>query len=311
MFILGEIYSHRVFIKNQKSQRDSLLIEYDNLKKVRNSLQQDLNKLEKKIAEHFSFYELARRIAPLLDRKNLFNVFSAEVKYLFNDIEEIQICDQPKEGGYFNFPLGEDESEVLCVKTGSKNIIEYLAHFAKLLQLCIERINLYERLQQLSIYDSLTEVYNRRYFTQRYLEEFERAKKFKLNLSFLMIDIDHFKKINDSYGHLVGDVVLREVAKIIGENMREIDFVARYGGEEFSIILPETDKAGAIMVAERIRSKVSGQRIKAFDEILHINISIGIGSYPQNTLHSDVLIEVADKALYKAKISGRNRICWF
>lgn len=311
-FIIGEAYSHKSFVNEQKAKNEKLSENCDTLKRRADSLQQDLEKFEKKITEHFYFYELARRISPLLDRKKLFDVFCTEVKYLFSDVEDIIVCSRPRqEEGYFNFPIEEGESEVLCVKSKSKIVIEYLSNFAKLLRLCVERITLYERLQQLSIYDSLTSTYNRRYFTQRYLEEFERAKKFKLNLSFLMVDIDHFKKINDNYGHLVGDVVLREVASIIAENLREIDFVARYGGEEFSIILLETDKAGAIMVAERIRSKISSERIKAFDETIHANISIGIGAYPQNTLHSDVLIEVADKALYKAKVSGRNRICWF
>jgi diguanylate cyclase (GGDEF)-like protein len=126
-----------------------------------------------------------------------------------------------------------------------------------------------------------------------------------------MIDIDHFKEINDIYGHLVGDAVLREMARIIRENIREIDFPARFGGEEFAVILPETDKASAIMAAERISSRVSRERIKVFDEVLNVNISVGVATFPQNTLYSDVLIEVADKALYKAKLSGRNRVCWF
>ncbi|MBD3264476.1 MAG: diguanylate cyclase, partial [Candidatus Omnitrophica bacterium] len=142
-------------------------------------------------------------------------------------------------------------------------------------------------------------------------EEFERAKRFGLDLSFLMLDIDWFKKINDTYGHLVGDAVLREVARVIKENIREIDVAGRYGGEEFAVFLLETDKAGAIMVAERISSRISREVIKVFDESLTTTLSIGVASYPQNTLYPDVLIEVSDKALYKAKVSGKNRVCWF
>ena len=145
----------------------------------------------------------------------------------------------------------------------------------------------------------------------QYQQEFERAKRAKFDLSLLLIDIDNFKKINDTYGHLVGDVVLCEVARLIDESMREIDFLSRFGGEEFAVILPETDKAGAIMVADRICSKVSRGQIKAFDEILSVTLSIGVASFPQNTLHSDLMIEISDKALYKAKLSGRNRVCWF
>ncbi|MBN3040590.1 MAG: GGDEF domain-containing protein, partial [Candidatus Omnitrophica bacterium] len=124
-------------------------------------------------------------------------------------------------------------------------------------------------------------------------------------------DIDNFKKINDGYGHLAGDVILRKVAAILRATMRELDFVSRYGGEEFAVVLPETDKAGAIMVAERLSTRVSRERIKAFEETLSVTLSVGVSSFPHNTLHSDVLIEIADRALYKAKTSGRNRVCWF
>jgi diguanylate cyclase (GGDEF)-like protein len=145
----------------------------------------------------------------------------------------------------------------------------------------------------------------------RYMEEFERAKKFGLKFSFLMIDIDNFKKINDTYGHLVGDAILREIAKMIRASIRQIDFIARFGGEEFSVVLTDTDKTGAIMVAERINSRISRHPVKVFDELLSVNISIGVAAFPENAIHSDVLIEIADKALYKAKISGRNRASWF
>jgi len=127
----------------------------------------------------------------------------------------------------------------------------------------------------------------------------------------IMFDVDRFKRINDTYGHLVGDAVLKAIAGLIQENIREIDFLARYGGEEFAVILPETDKAGAIMVADRICGKVSQERLKAFDEMVTTAISVGVASFPQNTLYADVLMETADKALYKAKVSGRNRVSWF
>ena len=146
---------------------------------------------------------------------------------------------------------------------------------------------------------------------QRFQEEFERARKLKHNLAFLMIDIDHFKKVNDTHGHLVGDVVLREVARLIKKNIRGIDLAARFGGEEFSVVLPETDKGGAIMLAERINQYICRAPISAFDEKILTKVSIGVASYPENTVNPDILLEVADKALYKAKTSGRNRVCWF
>jgi diguanylate cyclase (GGDEF)-like protein len=175
----------------------------------------------------------------------------------------------------------------------------------------VEKINLYEKLQQLAIYDFLTEVYNRRYFDLRFGEEFERAKNFNLNMSFLMIDVDDFKKINDTYGHLVGDAVLKETAALIKESVREIDFLARVGGEEFAAVLLDTDKGGAIVVGDRICVKIAGKLIKAFDEKLRVTVSVGIASFPQNTLYSDMLMETADKALYKAKREGKNRVGYF
>jgi diguanylate cyclase (GGDEF)-like protein len=110
---------------------------------------------------------------------------------------------------------------------------------------------------------------------------------------------------------LVGDAVLHKIAKLISENLREIDFVARYGGEEFSVVLLDTDKSDAIMVAERICAKISHNRIRAFDETLDVTVSLGVATYPANTLYPDMLLETADKALYKAKTSGKNRACWF
>ena len=109
----------------------------------------------------------------------------------------------------------------------------------------------------------------------------------------------------------IGDVVLREVAKMLIENVREIDFVARYGGEEFALILTETSKDAAIMVAKRIVERVANAKIKAFDENVQITVSIGLASFPENTAKSDMLIEIADKALYQAKSSGRNTVSWF
>lgn len=280
------------------------------LEKEDENLKGKVSSLEKTLTERFLFYDITRRIAPLLDKKNLFKTFCEEIKYL-GPIEEIEFCESLEGGDYLKFELGEKKDEALCIRTKAKAVIRYIPYFVKLLRLCLERIRLYDELQQLSIYDPLTKTYNRRYFMLRFLEEFERAKKFNLNLGFLMIDIDHFKRINDTFGHLVGDSVLKEIARLIRENIREIDFLARFGGEEFSVILPETDKSGVIMVGERIRSKISREKIKVFDETLSLSVSVGVSAFPQSTLYSDVLIEVADKALYKAKLSGRNRVGWF
>ncbi len=311
ILLAEEIFFFRKFRIAHRQKEAMLSQQHENLLREVRGLEKEIGSAESNLAARFLFYDLARNIAPLLEKKELFNAFSEGLKRL-GQIEEITFGEPPPGyANYLKFELDEEGRDVVYLKTGSKTVIRYTPYFVSLLKLCMERIRFYNKLQGLSIQDSLTKVYNRRYFMQRYLEEFDRAVKFRLNLSFLMVDIDYFKRINDSYGHLVGDAVLREVARIIKENVREIDFVARFGGEEFSIILPETEKSGAIMVAERMRSRVSQERIEVFDEILTVNISIGVASFPQNTLHSDVLLETADKALYKAKLSGRNKVCWF
>ncbi|MDD4183214.1 MAG: GGDEF domain-containing protein [Candidatus Omnitrophica bacterium] len=309
LFIAEEVFLLKRFLHKNFRKKEQLLNKIDALDKELNPLKKDIDGLEKKMSEHFFFYDLMRKISPFLDKKELFKAFSEEIKYL-GEVDMVELVCPSDRSKYLEFVFDGEENG-LYVKTASKKIIEHKDVLRKLLELCIERINLYDRFQQLSIYDGLTETYNRRYFVMRFMEEFKRAQNFSLKLSFIMIDVDNFKKINDTYGHLVGDAVLKEIAKIIKQNIREIDSLARFGGEEFSLVLPETDKMAAIVVAERIRSKISQQIIKAFDETLSVTISAGISCFPQNTLYSDVLMETADKALYQAKMSGRNKVCWF
>jgi len=173
----------------------------------------------------------------------------------------------------------------------------------------IKKVRLYETIQKLAIIDGLTSVYMRRHFLERVEEELKRSEYHKLNMSFLLIDIDHFKVCNDRYGHLVGDAVLKELAHILKRNVREIDIICRYGGEEFLIALPDTAKKGALMVAERIRVTVEEAAFHAYEESPQVTVSTGVSSYPQNGKRIEELIEAADKALYKAKHTGRNKVC--
>jgi diguanylate cyclase (GGDEF)-like protein len=172
----------------------------------------------------------------------------------------------------------------------------------------LERIRLYALVQELSITDGLTNVFVRRYFLERLNEEMDRAGHFATNLSFLMLDIDHFKRCNDKFGHLVGDVVLKRIADILKSNLREIDIIGRYGGEEFSIMLPETTKEGAFVVGERLREAVKEADINAYDENIKLTISMGIATFPDDTNELNQLIDRADQMLYKAKEAGRNRV---
>lgn len=186
--------------------------------------------------------------------------------------------------------------------------VENLSILAEQLALEVKKINLYEKIQELAITDGLTGIYVRRHFLERLGEEMPRAKKHSLKLSMLMVDLDHFKRCNDTYGHLVGDIVLKEIAKIMKEHIRQVDLLGRYGGEEFVIALPDTDKGSAAHVADRIRQSVEKHRFKAYDETITMTISIGVATYPDDGSDVTVLIDRADQALYKAKAEGRNKV---
>jgi diguanylate cyclase (GGDEF)-like protein len=310
LLVGSEGLSIRKLKKQFYLQKDRYCDEQERLTKVDKQLREEAEKSEGDLFEKYLFYDMARKMAPLFDRERLLAAFSQEIRHL-GGIDDVRFQKLPQPAGYRVFKFGRGPQDTLYIKTQSKAAFEYLPYFVRLLELCSDKIKLYNKFQELSIHDPLTKIYNRRYFALRYTEEFERAKRLGLSMSFLMIDIDHFKKINDTYGHLAGDVVLRSVARMIYKTLREMDFIARFGGEEFSVILAETDKAGAIMVADRISARISRQKIRAFNEIINVTLSVGVAAYPQNTIHSDVLIEIADKALYKAKAAGRNRVAWF
>ncbi len=170
-----------------------------------------------------------------------------------------------------------------------------------------------KKIRSLVVTDELTKLHNRRYLFGKLKDEIKRAKRFKNNLGCMVIDIDFFKKINDQFGHLAGDLVLENIARTIEECSREIDTVARYGGEEFIILLPGTDLKGAIRVAERIRLNVESLRnVYDQDTMISATVSIGAASYTpeelKTFLDNDQVIKYADKAMYKAKQSGRNRV---
>ncbi len=173
----------------------------------------------------------------------------------------------------------------------------------------IQRMKLYEKVQTLAITDSLTGVYVRRHLNERFKDELERSRRMGLKLSFLMIDIDHFKELNDRYGHLVGDAVLKEVARLIKNSVRELDLVSRFGGEEFGVLLVDTDELGAFFVAERIRMAIAEKPIRAYEESTYVSVSIGCATWSQQNPGAESLIESADAALYQAKREGRNRVC--
>lgn len=305
---LNSIFLRKVFF-NQQRELEAIYAETEMLEQQEKKRKDVLVGLEAALSRYFSFYEITKKIAPFLTEKELFSHFCEEIRY-FN-VQEVSIEDKAalaQESSVRNqYQISEDK--YLFVKISSQEEEKYISHFQRLLRLCVERISLYSKLQSLSIYDGLTQLSNRRMFMKRFYEEFERAKKHNLSFSFLMIDVDHFKLINDTHGHLVGDVVLKEVAKRMRGNMRDIDFIARFGGEEFAVILPDTVKKGALLVGERLLSCIENLKISAFDEKIQVTISVGISVYPQDALYADKMIESADSALYKAKVTGRNRVC--
>jgi two-component system cell cycle response regulator len=167
------------------------------------------------------------------------------------------------------------------------------------------------RLEMLAITDPLTLTLNRRALVERLDEEMERARRYGLILTLLMVDLDHFKRVNDTYGHLVGDDVLREVSMIIQREVRTVDIVARYGGEEFVVVLPETAEEGAVAFAERVRQRIAEHRVagEEGEEALSLTVSIGVATFPSSSIETvDDLISHADDALYRAKAEGRNKV---
>lgn len=166
---------------------------------------------------------------------------------------------------------------------------------------------LHAEIEKLATTDGLTGLFNHRVFQERLSEELRRQNRFAKPVSLLLTDIDFFKKINDTYGHPVGDIVLKGVSKIIGESIREIDIASRYGGEEFAVILPGTEGEGATNIAERLRKAVMDKEFSADGKSFHVTISIGIAIYPSDAKSKEELIERADQALYNAKHGGRNR----
>lgn len=170
-----------------------------------------------------------------------------------------------------------------------------------------------EELKHLSVKDPLTELYNRRFLAERLPQEIKRAARYGRNLSLIMLDIDHFKRINDNFGHFAGDGVLKLCAGMLQEAIRQdVDWAARYGGEEFLLILPETDHAGALVVAERLRERFAGAPMAVGEFEIGMTASFGVSTWPHNrrgALGAEALLEAADRALYQAKKTGRNKVC--
>jgi len=178
-----------------------------------------------------------------------------------------------------------------------------------LVQDITERKDMEEGLRFLACHDPLTGLYNRNKMESILSDEIQRASRYNHNISIFMLDIDHFKSVNDTYGHGVGDDVLKYIAKVIDNSIRTTDYAARYGGEEFIIILPETDILKSEELAERLRKDIADSQFTTkCNKDIRVTVSIGISSFPNNANTTHDLLKSADTAMYNAKDAGRNKV---
>ncbi|HAH08459.1 MAG TPA: hypothetical protein DCM05_18360 [Elusimicrobia bacterium] len=202
--------------------------------------------------------------------------------------------------GYFyaRVPEGFDPEALLAKAQGFIDEISF----------AFRRIRLFHEVEELSQTDGLTGVYRRGMLDERLREEVVRAKTFRTSFCLMLLDIDHFKQLNDSYGHPFGDQVLRRIGEILRGSVYETDFVARYGGEEFAILLPRADPAGVLRKAETLRKGVEDEVFELATQQVRTTISIGIAHFPRDGNGAEEVVRQADQALYRAKETGRNKV---
>lgn len=217
---------------------------------------------------------------------------------------------------------GEGASQTIeALKLGADDVVPQAISFEELLARLERRFSLASRLAvllgqrdellALSTTDGLTQVANHRAFQERLREEFRRAQRYDDPMALILMDIDHFKAVNDTHGHLVGDEVLKAVAKALKGAVRETDFIARYGGEEFAVVLPKTHLAGALTVAERMSQSLKSTRT-GVDGAIRVTGSFGVSGFPgRGVTTAEQLLKTADDALYRSKREGRNKISLF
>jgi diguanylate cyclase (GGDEF)-like protein len=212
------------------------------------------------------------------------------------------------------FPLAAGDRILGTLVTGSRSKAAFADDEVRMLEViaiqaaqAVLRAQLYEQMEQMATTDGMTGLFNHRTFQSRFDEALSATRRYNRKLSFILIDVDHFKTVNDTYGHATGDLVLKGVARLLREQARDTDIVARYGGEEFAIIMPETDGVGADVIAERIRERVMAEVFQTEQGPLRVTISLGIATAPDSGLVKQPLIELADQCLYFAKRHGRNQ----
>jgi len=197
------------------------------------------------------------------------------------------------------------------VASFSETEIKLVQAIANQAAIAIENSQLYEKARNLSNTDELTGLANRRHFQMILKREMAQAQRFHSHFTLMIIDIDHFKAYNDTHGHLRGDIVLKRVAQLFLQNTRGIDLVARFGGEEFVVLLPKTEKDGALAAGEKLRACIMAEKFPGAEESQPnklLTISVGIAAYPTDSKDIYELLDLADRALYRSKEGGRNRV---
>lgn len=288
--------------------------EYQVFLERKNALASEKMYLEDMAVKIFTLYEMTKDVTKSLTEEEAFEVFKKHLMehvrfkecHYFGPLEEVGADDED----HFVIVLKSKRRKIgyIQIVGMNKEDMEKALILGNQFALAMRRVRLFREIEQIAITDGLTELHTRRYALERLREEVERCKTRKIDLSFLMIDVDYFKLVNDKYGHITGDQVLREVGRIIRENIREIDVAGRYGGEEFCAILPDTGIDGAVFVAERIRQAAEKADIRAYDNVIKLTLSIGVATYPHDAKDEEGLIDKADWSLYKAKKQGRNRV---
>jgi diguanylate cyclase (GGDEF)-like protein len=266
---------------NQELEREITVMVLGAIKKTINKETVSLKVLRRRIrsqVRHQVSKEIAREVGKLLpDMKEFIKV---EVKKISLDI----INQLKRQTG----------------KQLEKEVIEQVKETTNILR------EQKEDSERKAIIDELTGAFNRRFFEAKIEDELNLAKRFRTKMSLIIFDIDHFKKINDTYGHQAGDTVLHEIGTVIKGLMSSVDSLCRYGGEEFAVIMPETSVEDAIDTAEKLRKAVEEHAFYGGETLINVTISLGISEYPTHGIIKEALVEKADGALYQAKKSGRN-----
>jgi diguanylate cyclase (GGDEF)-like protein len=190
--------------------------------------------------------------------------------------------------------------------------LDHLAVLASFAAMAIDHASSHNRAKQMAITDALTGLYNNRYFKQVFPHELARARRYANPLSLIMLDVDNFKRLNDTYGHPKGDQVLAALGKVLAGSLRSVDLSFRYGGEEFAVLLPETRLESSFIVAENLREKIK-RKVSPLLEVdirQTVTVSLGVAGYPQDCSSPELLLKHADACLYRAKQQGKDRVYW-